>query len=206
MTTEKVKWAMEADYFQACNCDYGCPCEYQAPPTQGKCDGVGAWRINQGRYGDISLDGLGFGFAARWPGAVYKGNGTGIILIDERADQPQRKALWKIASGQAGGMPFEVFPVPLFSKVLETLYMPFQFDVKGKNSSLTIGDAVAMAFEPIKNLVTGEPESICIEHETGFVFKGAEVVSAKECRVSVGELNFSYPEKCGFVTQVKYGN
>ena len=34
MTTgAKVKWTMEADYLQACNCDYGCPCEFQAPPT-----------------------------------------------------------------------------------------------------------------------------------------------------------------------------
>jgi hypothetical protein len=54
--------------------------------------------------------------------------------------------------------------------------------------------------------VTGEPESIRIEHETGFMFKGAEVVSAKEYRASVGDLSFSWPDKNGFVTTVKYGN
>lgn len=28
MATEtKVKWAIDADCLQACNCDYGCPCE-----------------------------------------------------------------------------------------------------------------------------------------------------------------------------------
>jgi hypothetical protein len=42
--------------------------------------------------------------------------------------------------------------------------------------------------------------------ETGFVFKSADAVSARECRVSAGELNFSHPNKCGFVTRVKYGN
>ena len=42
MTTQ-VKWTMEADYLQACNCDYGCPCEFEAPPTQGYCEGIGAW-------------------------------------------------------------------------------------------------------------------------------------------------------------------
>ena len=46
MATETTtKWRMNAEYLQACNCDYGCPCEFQAPPTQGHCDGIGAWRI-----------------------------------------------------------------------------------------------------------------------------------------------------------------
>ncbi len=64
MTTQ-VKWTMEADYLQACNCDYDCPCEFEAPPTQGYCEGIGAWRINQGSYGELSLDGLGLGVVLR---------------------------------------------------------------------------------------------------------------------------------------------
>ena len=69
-TQQQVKWTMEADYLRACNCDYGCPCEFDAPPTQGFCEGVGAWRINRGRYGDVALDGLGQSFAlhSRPPG------------------------------------------------------------------------------------------------------------------------------------------
>ena len=74
MATEtKVKWAMEADYLQACNCDYGCPCEFEAPPTQGHCEGIGAWRINKGNYGDVSLDGLGIGFSLRSKAALTMG-------------------------------------------------------------------------------------------------------------------------------------
>jgi len=38
-----TKWLFEADYLQACNCEYGCPCEFQAPPSSGFCAGVGAW-------------------------------------------------------------------------------------------------------------------------------------------------------------------
>ena len=201
----KVKWAMEADYIQGCNCDYGCPCEYEAPPTQGHCDGMIAWRINRGHYGDVSLDGLGIGFAAHWPEAIHLGNGTAVLFFDEKADEQQRDALMKIATGEAGGMPFEIV-VTTLSKVLDPQYVPFQFDINGKNSSVKIGDAMEIALEPIKNPVTGESEGIRIEHETGFLFQGADVVSAKESRVSVGELDFSYPDKCGFVTQVKYSN
>src|SRR6266850_6313315 len=105
--SKKVKWSIEADYLQACNCDYGCPCEFQAPPTQGFCEGMGAWHIRRGRYGAVKLDGLGFGFAAHWPGALHEGNGTAQLFFDEKADPVQREALLRIASGQAGGMPFE---------------------------------------------------------------------------------------------------
>ncbi len=202
---KKVKWSLEADYLQACNCDYGCPCEFEAPPTMGYCEGVGAWRIDKGRYGDLKLDGLCFAFAARWPKAIHQGNGTVQLYFDEKADPKQREALVQIASGQAGGLPFEII-VTTFNKVLEPKFAAFKFDLKGKNSSVRIGDQFAAVMEPIKNPVTGEPESVAVEHGTGFIFKRAEVVSAKECRAKAGELNFSYPNKCGFLSRVKYSN
>ena len=202
---QKTKWFIEADYFQACNCDYGCPCEFEAPPTHGSCEGMGAWKINKGRYGNVSLAGLGFGFVAKWPEALHKGNGTAALFFDAKADAEQRDALMAIASGKAGGMPFEII-VTTLSKILEPQYVPFKFAVKGKDSSVQIGDRADMAFEPIKNPVTGASEGVRIEHVTGFIFKSAEVVSAKVCKARIGELNFSYPNKNGFVTKVKYGN
>ena len=53
------KWSFDADYLQACNCDYGCPCEFAAPPTPGFCHGIGVWKIQRGKYDELSLDGLG---------------------------------------------------------------------------------------------------------------------------------------------------
>ncbi|NPC57753.1 DUF1326 domain-containing protein [Caenimonas soli] len=35
-------WFFEADYFTACNCDWGCPCNFNARPTEGRCMGWGA--------------------------------------------------------------------------------------------------------------------------------------------------------------------
>src|SRR5262245_37481278 len=99
--TKRIKWSIEADYLQGCNCDYGCPCEFEAPPSRGFCQGAGAWRINRGRYGDVSLNGLGLGFAIYTPAEMYKGNGTGAFFIDEKANAAQREALLNIASGQA---------------------------------------------------------------------------------------------------------
>jgi hypothetical protein len=201
----KIKWSLEADYLQACNCDYGCPCEFSAPPTLGFCEGVGAWRINRGKYAKVKLDGLGLGFAARWPKAIHEGNGTVCIFVDEKANAAQRDALLQIASGKAGGLPFEILATT-FSKLLEPMFVPFQFKLKGLNSSMQMGEAVVAAMAPIKNPVTGEAESVAVNHGTGFVFQKAECVSADEMRVSAGELKFAWPKKAGFVSKVKYGN
>jgi hypothetical protein len=200
-----TKWWLEADYLQACNCDYGCPCEFEAPPTEGFCEGLGAWRISKGKFGDVSLDGLGFGGVLKFPGAMHKGNGTMAWLIDSNANPEQRKALETIVSGAAGGMPFEVFPMLLSNKPAPR-YLPFNFKLDGRNSSVTIGDALSVQFEPIKNPVTGDPEEIRVEHGTGFMFKGADCVSTKESRFNFDGWSFSQPNKAGFVTKVKYGN
>ena len=202
---KKVKWTIDADFLQACNCDYGCPCEFEAPPTQGFCEGLGAWKIRKGRYGKVSLDGLGFAFAAKWPKAIHHGNGTVVLFFDKKGNQEQRGALLKIASGEAGGVPFEIIATT-FSKFLEPQYVDFKFNIKGRNSSVRIGDYVSIVHEPIKNPVTGEPESLRIEDGTGFIFKAADCVSGKECRASFGEINFSYPNKGGFISRINYSH
>jgi len=205
MNAPQTKWSFEADFLQACNCDYGCPCEFSAPPTRGFCEGTGAWRITKGHFGDVMLDGISVGFAAHWPQAIHHGNGTLALFVDERANSQQREALLTICSGQAGGLPFEILATT-FSKVLEPIYTPIEFKLDGRNSSVRIGTALHVTLEPIKNPVTGEPESVRIEHGTGFIFKDAEAVSGKECRVDVPGLSFSWPDKAGFVTKVNYGN
>ena len=156
MTTQQIKWTIEADYLQACNCDYGCPCEFEAPPTQGNRQGAGAWRINRGSFGDVSLDGLGLGFALHSPAALHLGNITLALFVDERANQQQRDALIQIASGKAGGNPFDII-ASLISNLSGPHFVRSQFNLQGRNSSGKMGDAASMAFEPVKNPVTGEP-------------------------------------------------
>lgn len=38
-------WKMSTKQIGTCSCDYGCPCEFNAPPTRPPCEGVMAmWR------------------------------------------------------------------------------------------------------------------------------------------------------------------
>jgi hypothetical protein len=199
------KWSFEAEYVQACSCDYGCPCEFQAPPSRGFCEGVGAWRIIRGTYGSTSLDGLGLAFAARWPQAIHLGNGTAAIFVDERATAEQRDALLQIASGQAGGMPFEIIAATL-TTVLDPQFVPMTFELNGRNSSARIGDSIEIGLSPIKNPVTGDEEGVRIVHDTGFIFQQADVTAAPVCNARVQGLNFSWPDHAGFVAVTRYSN
>ena len=44
-----ITWSFDADYFTACNCDWGCPCNFNAASTEGRCMGWGVWSIGKGR-------------------------------------------------------------------------------------------------------------------------------------------------------------
>ena len=199
------KWFFEADYLQSCNCDYGCPCEFSAPPTKGHCHGLGAWRIERGEFDGVKLDGLGLGFAAQWPGAIHEGNGSVLLFVDEKASAEQREALLTIGSGQAGGLPFEILATT-FSNLLEPQFVPINFKIDGINSTATIGNSFRIVLESIKNPVTGEPEQVAVDHGTGFIFKKADACSAREGAVATQQMTFSYPDKAGFFSRIRYGN
>jgi hypothetical protein len=51
-------WKASGDWFDVCKCSIPCPCEFAQAPTYGDCDGVLAYHIKKGQYGEVSLDGL----------------------------------------------------------------------------------------------------------------------------------------------------
>ena len=88
-----IPWYLSGPSFGSCNCDYGCPCQFESKPTLGHCRGFEAAEILQGHFGDTKLDGLRFVILYAWPGPVYEGKGEMQAVIDERADAGQREAL-----------------------------------------------------------------------------------------------------------------
>ncbi|MDQ3853186.1 MAG: DUF1326 domain-containing protein [Thermoproteota archaeon] len=44
----KTKWQTEVYYPDSCNCDWGCPCQFNAKPTHGNCEGVAGIHIIKG--------------------------------------------------------------------------------------------------------------------------------------------------------------
>src|SRR4051794_38533257 len=130
----KPSWKLTGTVLIACNCDYGCPCNFNARPTHGKCEGSWTWMVREGSVGDIPLDGLAFSVLVNWPGAIHDGNGEALILLDERATPAQREAIALLVKGDVGGpwgilawtwptvhgpkaVPFEVHQHGIFTRV-----------------------------------------------------------------------------------------
>jgi len=53
-----VDWYPEGIEFGNCNCSFGCPCQFQAHPTDGNRRGFDALRIDKGHFGEVDLSGL----------------------------------------------------------------------------------------------------------------------------------------------------
>ena len=96
-----TQWHINGDYMLGCNCDYGCPCNFSARPTEGDCQGSIGFHVEDGAYDGVSLNGLNVFLGVKWPGAIHEGEGTVSIYIDESGSPEQRDALLKIVSGEA---------------------------------------------------------------------------------------------------------
>ena len=176
-------WGVKGNVLIACNCDWGCPCNFNAPPSRGFCQGGWIWQIENGHVGDVRLDGLAVAVFAKWPGAIHEGGGQAVCYIDERADAQQRAALTQVGRGELGG------PWGLFIKTY-TLAAPvvaaFDVHVAEHASRARIGDAVELQLQTIRNPVTQaevHPEVVLPE---GLVVKRGGMAASSVFRVAAG--------------------
>lgn len=179
--TTYTDWKISGPKIGGCNCDYGCPCEFNGRPTNGDCEGMEAMRIDEGYFGEVRLDGLLFAVRFRWPGAVHEGGGTAQAFIDERASEDQVEALFKILGGEEQE-PTTVFNI--YGSTVETELDPvftkidFECDIENATGSFTVASFFNLDLEPIKNPVTGEDHRAQIRLNTSFEFKVGEMASA----------------------------
>src|SRR4051812_35444597 len=71
-----------------------------ADPTYGYCTGLVGFRIDNGFCEDVRLDDLTVLGTFYFPRAIHHGQGVFQPIIDERADEAQRNALFYILSGE----------------------------------------------------------------------------------------------------------
>jgi len=176
-----TEWFVKAREFSNCNCSYGCPCQFNALPTHGNCMASIGYQIDEGRFGDVKLDGLRAVATYKWPGAVHQGNGTMQLIIDERADGRQRDALLSVMSGKETKDMATVWWVyaAMCPTKLEPLFKPIEFevDVDARRARLVVPGVVETIGEPIRNPVTGAEHRARIDLPNGFEYRVGEVAS-----------------------------
>jgi len=174
-------WHLEGEWMKNCSCAFGCPCDFNALPTEGYCKGMVGMRITKGHFEKTKLDGVIFAVTVDFPGALHEGNGQMQPIIDERATAEQREALFNIMSGKfsAEGTLFHIFSL-IVTKIHDPLFVPitFTFDRDGRVARLLAKGVLETEVEPIKNPVTGEPHRIQVVMPEGFEHRAAEVASA----------------------------
>jgi hypothetical protein len=202
-----VDWLIKGPKIASCNCDYGCPCEFNGRPTRGVCEGLEAHRIEQGHFGEVPLDGLVVAARYRWPGPVHEGGGVAQAIIDELATEAQRAALFKILGGQEQE-PTTVFNIygSTVAKELEPVFAPIEFacDIAARTGRLVVPGVMHLTIEPIRNPVTGAPHRALIRLPEGFEFREAEVGSGT-FRGEGDDLGFQNRDCYAALTHVAYG-
>lgn len=147
------QWHFSGDYFENCNCSVVCPCfvstrgPLTSRPTEGVCDVMLIFHIENGSYDSIPLNGLNVAVAVHVPGPMAEGNWTVAAYIDERADDKQTEALGAIFTGAAGGPMAQL--APMFSKNLGAKKVPITYRIQGKQRFAEIPQILHMAVNPL---------------------------------------------------------
>jgi hypothetical protein len=129
-------WSMEGHWFKNCNCNPGCPCDFNQLPTHDRCEGIVAMRIEKGHFGSVDLTGLHWAGVVRWPGAMYQGNGNLQPIVDAKANARQRAALLAIMSGRHGDTMFEIIAA-VCPNVQPPVFVPFELSLDAEDAIVT---------------------------------------------------------------------
>jgi hypothetical protein len=196
-----TSWKIAGSYFETCNCELACPCIFTSPPTSGECSVLIAWHIDQGRFGEVDLDGLNAVLAVHSPGHMLEGKWKVALYVDERANQDQQNALTQIFSGQAGGHLAGL--APLIGEILGAKAAPIEYHSEGKRRSLRLGNIANVEIEGLPGqdgmdvTITGPPFTVV----PGFP---AVVAKSKQARFSDYGLSWEVSNKNGFFSQFAY--
>lgn len=197
-------WTLRGTVLVACNCDFGCPCNFNARPTTGKCEGGWVWVVKDGQFGDVSLAGLTFSVFVQWPGAIHEGNGEALILIDEGADEAQRDAIATLVKGGLGG------PWGTLAWTWPTVHGPksvrHEIELNGIETRVVVDDLLRIESANIRNPVSGAlvhpgvllPEGIVVKKadlgcSTVFTLGGELPMDHSGKYTAVGEFDYAGP-------------
>ncbi|UGU15589.1 DUF1326 domain-containing protein [Sinomicrobium kalidii] len=206
---ETTEFEIRGPAFATCNCDWGCPCQFNALPTSGQCEALWAMRIEQGNLDGIRLDGLVWGTLFWWPGAVHEGDGKVQLFIEERASADQRQALETIGRGQvsAEGTFFQIFAAmaphlqPSVAAAID-----FDCDIEAGKAHLNVKELVKAEGTPIRNKVTGAESRSRVTFPQGFEYNEAEFISGKTHTLDKAAIKLDLEESHAHVYYAAWNN
>jgi hypothetical protein len=177
-----TSWEIEGRELINCSCSYGCPCQFSAAPSNGKCEAIGGIAIDKGYHGDVRLDGTKIAMLLAWPGPIHEGKGRCQPIVDAKASDAQRNALLRIMSGldtEPFATVFAVFATT-YEKVFDPIFTPIELeiDVDARRGKIKAEGVFELEGRPIRNPVSGKDHRARIDLPNGFEYELAEIGSA----------------------------
>jgi hypothetical protein len=196
-----TEWNACGSYFETCSCDTACPCAFLSAPTKDACTLLAGWHIDQGKLGDVSLDGLNVAFAAYSPGHMMEVQWTAALYIDERANGPQRDALTRIFRGELGGQP--ALLAAHVGKFLGVKSVPIEYHSNAQHRSIKIPN---IAEAEIVNLGAERGEQVTITSRPWSIVSGYPAVVAKSERFDYDDydMHWHFSKESGFHSPFDY--
>lgn len=196
-----TQWHLSGTYFESCNCEAACPCVFLSPPTTGECTVLVAWHIDQGRFDELSLDGLNVALAAHSPGHMMQVPWKAALYLDEQAAEAQRTALTSIFAGQSGGHFARIGQH--IGEVLGVKHVGMTYEAEGKRRRLQIEEVAEAEIAA----VAGQGDAdITINNHPLCIAPGYPAVLARSTRLTYNDHGFQWElsEKNGFYSPFSY--
>ena len=202
----QTAYRVKAESVEACNCQHGCNCQFEGIPNEGKCEFIIGYDVKDGRYGNVSLNGVRAVVAAKYPNAIHEGNGHVVLFVDEKATQEQADAFVSILSGKMGAMPWEALAGTI-TRFEGPIRKPVEITLAGERSRVRVTGAVELTLTPLKDPVTGKEKEVHIVYpKGGFFWNDGKVATTEVMRASHGDLRLEWPNRFATAAEVNWTN
>jgi hypothetical protein len=203
---EKIAFRVKAESVEACNCHHGCNCQFVGIPNEGKCEFIVGYEVKDGRFGNVSLNGVRAVVAAKYPKAIHEGHGHVVLFIDDKATQEQVNALATILSGKMGGMPWEAIAGTI-EKFEGPIRKPVEIRINGERSEVRVPGAVELRATPLRDVVSGAEKEVHIVYpKGGFFWDDGKIATTDVMQITHGDFKFSWPNRYAAAAQVNWTN
>ncbi len=167
------QWLFKSETYDNCNCAMNCGCQFNLPSTYGYCQSAYIGTVVEGHFNETPLAGLKWAALYKWPGEIAAGNGTRLLVIDERAGDAQRVPLETILSGEACAPLSNVFSVygSTCEAFLPTLFLPIEIEANFDDRTATahIPGVLTSRGKPLINEFSGEPFHVALARPSGSI-------------------------------------
>lgn len=143
-------WTISGEYVECCNCSVPCQCLWHEAPDDGICNAGVFYNIEEGSYGDVSLDGLTAGYLVDQSGVLFEGGWNVVLILDESADADQAEALETVFLGKAGGLFGAV--ASMVEEVVAVVSLPFEYAREDDHFEFEAGDVLSMTADGSRGL------------------------------------------------------